>query len=237
MQPSGRCDQPGGVFHHRKRTVTRAYFETFIQSIAAPRLRQSHIFVRDQHDHYVEPQWCAARLFAVETFGPPGAVVYDPACGWGRILSAAKDAGYTPVGADKRDVLERNELGLNHIEFACRDFLVDPVPGGIVGVVSNPSYHSIRQFCERAVEIAQLRVAILCPLPRVVAAHRWLTHLPLQKVLALSPRPSVPSADFLTRGGKAQGDRREYCWLLFDRRLSPGTKPTFEWLCRDGQQQ
>jgi hypothetical protein len=204
--------------------------------LAAPRLRQSHIFPRDPHEHYVEPEWCSVRLFAVESFGPAGAIVYDPACGWGHIPAAAKGAGYTAIGADRRDVLQRSRLGLEEIEFARRDFLIDPIPHAISSVVSNPPFNgdAIQLFCERALQVAQLRVAMLCPLPRIVAAGSWLTRLPLQKILPLSPRPSVPSATFLMDGGKAEGDRREWCWLVFDRRLSPGTKPVVEWLHRDG---
>jgi hypothetical protein len=202
----------------------------------APQLRRSHIFPRDPHDHYVDPEWCSARLFALESFGPAGAIVYDPACGWGHILAAAKGAGYTAIGADRRDVLQRRRLGLEGIEFARRDFLIDPIPHVIPNIVSNPPFrgNSIRLFCERALQVAQLRVAMLCPLSRIVAARSWLTRLPLQKVLALTPRPSLPTATHLMNGGVAKGDRREWCWLLFDRSLSPSTKPVFEWLPRDG---
>jgi hypothetical protein len=57
------------------------------------RPRHSHIFARDSAGHYVEPLWCSARLFEAESFGAPGAQILDPACGWGRIMQAARDAG------------------------------------------------------------------------------------------------------------------------------------------------
>ena len=66
----------------------------------AARPRRAHIFEHDAFGHYVEPLWCSARLFDAESFGSPSARVLDPACGWGRILKAAQDAGYTPIGSD-----------------------------------------------------------------------------------------------------------------------------------------
>jgi hypothetical protein len=36
--------------------------------------------------------------------------VLDPGCGWGRILRAIKDAGYTAIGGDIVDRLQRQKL-------------------------------------------------------------------------------------------------------------------------------
>jgi hypothetical protein len=121
------------------------------------RPRHSRIFARAEHDHYVEPAWCSARLFAVESFGPPGARVLDPACGWGRILRAAKRAGYTPIGGDIVDRLQRRELGLHGVAFSRRDFLTAPIPKDITSVVCNSPFKGdlLRRFCERAVETAK----------------------------------------------------------------------------------
>ena len=140
------------------------------------RLRHSRIFARAEHDHYVEPLWCSQRLFAVESFGPLGARVLDPACGWGRILRAAKDAGYTAIGNDIVDRLKRRELGLQGVTFTKRDFLTAPIVKDIVSVACNSPFEGdlLRRFCERAVETASLRAAMLCRLARIVAAHDWL---------------------------------------------------------------
>jgi hypothetical protein len=62
------------------------------------RQRATHIFDKDPLGHYPEPQWTAARLFEVESFGAESALVYDPCCGWGRIPHAAVAAGYTALG-------------------------------------------------------------------------------------------------------------------------------------------
>ncbi len=51
----------------------------------------------------------------------------------------------------------------------------------------------------------------------------------------MTPRPSMPSGDFILSGGKVQGDRQEYCWLVFDHRVRMGSRA--HWLHRDGDAQ
>jgi hypothetical protein len=61
------------------------------------RKRESHLWQRDEHDWYIEPIWCSARLFEAEKFEGG---IWDPACGSGRIPQAAIDAGLEAVGTD-----------------------------------------------------------------------------------------------------------------------------------------
>jgi hypothetical protein len=56
--------------------------------------RNSHIWDRDKSDWYVEPKWCSERLFAEELFQGE---IYDPNCGWGRVLRSARNAGYAVI--------------------------------------------------------------------------------------------------------------------------------------------
>lgn len=51
-----------------------------------PRQRDSHIFVRDANDWYLEPHWCSAQLFDVEPFDRSH-VLLDPCTGTGRIVA------------------------------------------------------------------------------------------------------------------------------------------------------
>jgi len=80
------------------------------------RQRHAHIFERETLEHYVEPSWVATRLFEVEQF--PG-TVWDPACGWGTITTAAQQAGHDVVGSDVVD-RQRHQLSEN---FRQTDFL------------------------------------------------------------------------------------------------------------------
>ena len=63
------------LFDRHHRAVVRFVAKLDVND---PRARQSHIFDRETHDHYVEEPWCSKRLFDVEPF--VGTIV-DPACG------------------------------------------------------------------------------------------------------------------------------------------------------------
>lgn len=62
------------------------------------RPKNSHIWQREEREHYVEPGWCSKRLFEVEQFY--GSII-DPCCGFGTIPKAAIAAGYTIYAGEK----------------------------------------------------------------------------------------------------------------------------------------
>lgn len=63
------------------------------------RARKSHIYAREEGDHYVEPLWLGEALFR-RLLLPAGTVVLDPACGWGRMLRGAAKQGLIALGSD-----------------------------------------------------------------------------------------------------------------------------------------
>jgi hypothetical protein len=193
--------------------------------------RRAHIWALDPHGHYVEPQWSSTRLFEVEWFGPPGTVVFDPACGWGRILKAAIAAGFTPFGADIVDRLQRHKVG--RIDFQVRNFLQRPPHDSVEVIVCNPPFDRVREFCELAVDVVTVKAAMLVPLRRLPAAH-WLECLPLQTIYLLTPRPSMPPGFYLAAGNKASGGSRDFCWLVFHKAQKTAESPRLYWLHRDG---
>ena len=117
-----------------------------------------------------------ARLFDVEFFGAPVCIL-DPACGWGRILKAAQAAGYTVVGSDIVDRLDRRAL--EHVSFSVCDFLERSPVRSVRSIACNPPFNHIETFCERALEIATYKVAMIVPLRRLPAA-RWLERMPIE---------------------------------------------------------
>jgi hypothetical protein len=64
------------------------------------RPKRTHIFAKEAGLHYVEPQWCSIRLFEVEQFS---GLIWDPFAGWGRIVEAARAAGYATRATDIAD--------------------------------------------------------------------------------------------------------------------------------------
>lgn len=184
--------------------------------------RQTHIFERERHGHYVEPAWCSRRLFDVETFGLD---VYDPACGWGIILKEAVSAGYRVTGSD---IINRRRHALGDA-FIKRDFLTwsGPVIGSIV---TNPPFDHVKDFCQHALMLGAEKVAVICLVRRLNAAH-WAEGLPLSRVWLLTPRPSMPPGAWIVAGNKPGGGTQDFCWLVFERGYI-GT-PELKWLHRD----
>jgi hypothetical protein len=195
--------------------------------------RRSHIFEKAKHGHYLEPSWCSARLFEVDDFGPPGSWVLDPACGWGTILATAREAGYRPMGIDVVDRLHRRELDLGRVRFFKDDFLNRRIKSEakITSIVCNPPFDRVEEYCATALAVAEYKVAMLCLLRRLPAAH-WLGGLPLETIYVLTPRPSMPPGSYITAGNKPGGGTQDFVWIVI--RKGYRGQPKFKWLHRDG---
>jgi len=151
--------------------------------------------------------------------------VFDPTCGGGRIPRAAAAAGYTPIASDIVNRL--NWRGLEY-PFTICDFLKDSLVRSAWSVVCNPPFNHVQEFCERPLEIAIYKAAILVPLRRLPAV-RWLQRLPLETVWLLTPRSSMPPGSRIKAGNNPGGG----AWLVFNTRLMAGSTPLLRWLHRD----
>lgn len=179
----------------------------------------SHIWQREEHEHYVEPEWCSKRLFEVEKF--EGAVT-DPCCGFGRIAEAAKGAGHYPVRA--RDIVDRGYPGCEVTDFLTSGDTED-------NIIGNPPFDIFRPFAEHALKCARFKVAMIW-LVRTLPAARWLQDTPLARIYFLTPRPSMPPGHVIARGEKPGGGKQDFCWLIWSKgRIGP---PDIKWLHRDG---
>jgi hypothetical protein len=192
----------------RPRTSTRPLTPT--------RQRRVHIWPRDPNEHYVEPEWCSERLFAVEQF--TGAIL-DPACGLGRITTSALAAGLGAIGSDI----------VAHGAYPPRDFY--EFTERCDNIVTNPPFDDREAFTLHALKLARRKVATIFPVAGLNAAH-WLRGAPLARVWLLTPRPSMPPASYLQAGGKPEGGRTDFCWLVFDHQGS--ARPVeMRWLDRN----
>jgi hypothetical protein len=187
------------------------------------RKRDSHIFEKDPHGHYVEPSWCSERLFEEIDFG--SAPLHDPACGWGTITRAANRAGFSRVTGS--DIVDRknHKLGL---AFRKENFLkqTDPFRGTIV---CNPPFDLIQEFVEHSIRIGARHIAMIMLVRRLNAA-RWLQALPLRRVMLLTPRPSMPPGSWISKGNKPGGGTQDFCWIYLQRGYQG--KPELSWLQR-----
>jgi hypothetical protein len=189
-------------------------------TLTEPTLRKSHIYAREENEHYVEPAWVSRRLLAFEPF--EGSIV-DPACGWGTIVIEALKAGYNAAGYD---LVNR---GFDSTRTPT-DFFT--VTDRYDNIITNPPFACAPRFIEHAVKCARYKVAAIFPFARLCAAH-WLDDLPLAKVLMLSPRPSMPPGRYIRAGGKVGQGRADFCWLVFVHGWCRA--PELEWLHRDGR--
>jgi hypothetical protein len=199
------------------------------------RARAAHIFDKEARGHYVEPAWVSARLFEVDDLGPPGSLIYDPACGWGTILRSAINAGYRVTGSDIVDRLHRKQLKLKSITFNRLNFLDGgSTPSFVTSIVCNPPFDFVPEFCERSLEIADYKVAMIMLLRRLPAAH-WLEQLPVETIYMLTPRPSMPPGSYIAAGNKPGGGTQDFCVLVMNRLRSRRKPPVMRWLHRDAE--
>jgi hypothetical protein len=194
------------------------------------RPRRSHIFPKEANGHYVEPAWCSRRLLEIEHFGDPGSLIVDPACGWGTILYQAREHGFRAIGSDVVDRLGKNG---KRFGFSCSDFLNGyRAPANVASIICNPPFDHVEEFCRKACNIAQFKVAMICLLRRLPAAH-WLADLPIETIYLQTPRPSMPPGEWIAAGNKPGSGSQDFVWLVFNVRDKPQRAAEMRWLHRD----
>lgn len=171
---------------------------------AAARARKWSAYDRDPDDFYIENQWCSQAFFNVEKFGDT--IIFDPFCGTGRILDAARAIGLRTLGSD---IVGRGAKKAHRITITgYRDQVVSPFLKDL-SVVSNPPFDLVDQLL---VDVRECRrkCALFLPLTYLAGKARLLNKAPLARVLICSPRPSCPPF-----GTKAGGGKADYCWMVF----------------------
>jgi hypothetical protein len=164
---------------------------------------KAHSWQREAHEHYVEPFWCSERLFAEEKFEGG---VYDPCCGFGRIVISALKAGLKGYGSD---LVHRGWDSTR----TPHDFLSGADDEQHDNIVCNPPFDIAPQFALHALELARRKTAMIFPTARLNAAH-WLREMPLRRVWLMTPRPSMPPGHVIAAGEKPSGGKMDYCLLL-----------------------
>ena len=186
----------------------------------------AHVWDREANEHYVEPEWCSRRLFQEEDFEGG---VYDPCCGFGRIVISALQAGLKGYGSD---IIDRGWDSTR----TPHDFLSSPNTGPDRefhdNIVCNPPFNIAADFALHALKLARRKVAMVFPTARLNAAH-WLQGAPLVRVWLMTPRPSMPPGHTITAGLKPGGGKMDFCWLVWEKGFV-GT-PEIKWLRRDAR--
>jgi hypothetical protein len=193
----------------------------------APRL--SHVWDRHPDDYYIEPEWTSARLFKVHPFSVD---IIDPACGSGRIVNAARQAGYRVGGFD---IVKRAK---HDFPFVQCDFIERNLFDYMDNIVSNPPFkhcdtNSDFIFVRRALQAVRDQVALLLPAKFEYGEKRgrFLQLSPLLAIYNLTPRPSMPPGPVIEAGEKPGNGREDFAWFVWKHGFTG--EPVKRWLSRD----
>lgn len=182
---------------------------------------KAHVWDRETNEHYVEPEWCSKRLFEEEVFQDN---IWDPCCGFGRIVISAKKAGLDAGGSD---LIDRGwDSTLTPHDFLSSSLIFAP------NIVCNPPFNIASHFALHALHLAHRKVAMIFPTARLNAAH-WLQGTPLVRIWLMTPRPSMPPGHTITAGLKPGGGKMDYAWLVWEKGFV-GT-PEIKWLRREAK--
>lgn len=190
-------------------------------------LKNTRQWLRDPHEWYVEESRASDALFDVERFVGG---IWDPACGRGNIVEAARSAGYT--GVIGSDLIKRVDAPWHIGDIDFLNAPLEPFPGSIV---TNPPFYrgqGTERFIRRAIGLGASKVAVFVSLS-FLAGHKRATGLfvdhPPARVYVITPRVSCPPGEWLLAGNKAGGGAEDWCWMVFDQ-TTPRMTTTFHWL-------
>lgn len=186
-------------------------------------------YARDEHDWYVEPEWCVSTLMALEQFTGG---VHDPCCGMGTIPNthnAITLPYYHPTqgqtAATGADLVDRG------YGFPQRDFLKDRTKYD--NIITNPPYKIAAAVIDHALKHVLFKVAALVQLKFLAAQRRYslFQNAPTSAVYIFSRRPSMPPGEMLKAEGEAcrGGGSIDYCWVVWDR-VNPPPSPVIRWI-------
>lgn len=184
--------------------------------------KKSHIWDRHPQDWYVEPEWCSRRLFEVEHFHGQ---IYDPSCGFGRIVVSAEQAGLMAYGTD---LVLRWERCIR-----AADFLTE-ISGSFENIVSNPPFGIADAYARHALDVSFGKVALLLPTKWMNSEKRgaWLETTPLKRVWLLAPRPSMPPGPVIEAGVRPGNGTTDFSWFVWEHGFVGA--PEIGFLRRDG---
>mgnify|MGYP001953461718 CR=1 FL=1 len=161
-------------------------------------------------------------MFAHLRLGP--VTVYDPCCGRGNILDAAKAAGYPTVGSDIKD----RGASKRHT-FAKGDFLRLRKPpathGRGLAIVANTPYgDEAEKMVRHALSLPYRHCLFIYPLSWLASEGRY--HLfardhPPTQLLFHSERPTMPPGHMLTDPKAFKNVAIDYFWLHYERGRAP----------------
>jgi len=185
--------------------------------------KKAHVWEGQADEWYVEPAEAVEFLLRRERFHGP---VLDPCCGGGTIPKTFRAHGIEAFGTDLRTRRPGAEWFAGEL-----DYMMDyetPLPPHREIVMNPPFFRGkgLEAFIRRALSGHALKVAVFVPSTFLWSAGRatgLFTSDPPARVWPIFPRPSCPPGPYLDAGNKAEGDTKDYAWLVWDAGISRGT--------------
>jgi len=184
-------------------------------------------YARRPHDAYFTEPWVTRALLAAVDLGAPGVarahtVVWEPACGDGRMARPIEEAGYQVCASDIGDW----GYGARHVDF------LDPASAtasdalACIAIVTNPPFDQAVLFIGRALQLMQPVGGKVALLQRhefdAPVSHHALFAPPFAAKLVLPRRPTWSDEP------ETASPRFPYAWYLWDWRYRG--PPVLRWL-------
>lgn len=159
---------------------------------------------RQKDDFYPTPPQGTEALLRVEKFAGG---IWEPACGDGAISRVLEAHGHTVVSTDLVD----RGFGVPRVDFLMETRALAP------NIVTNPPFKNAEEFAERAVMLAQGKVAMLCRLAWLEGTRRraMFEATKLARVWVFSAR--LPIWRNGINENKSGGGLIAFAWFVWDR--------------------
>ena len=172
---------------------------------------------RVNNDWYIEPDWCVDLLRENVNLRDG---IHDPCAGIGTIVNNFIEAGIWATGSD---IVNRGA------GFDVQDYLTDPTVRR--NIVTNPPYKLTEKIVRHALAHTEHRVCVLVPLNFLAGQkrHSFYIDTPVEKIVILSRRPSMPPGEMLVQHGEEyrKNGSIDFCWIVWNNQYEGG--PTMTW--------
>ncbi len=175
---------------------------------------------RADNDFYRTPRNAIEPLLEAERFS---GTVWEPACGDGAISDVLLERGFAVSNSDLIDYGYRTTMVLDFLD---RSFVPRPKMNN---VITNPPFKLAQAFAERALEVTDGKVALLCRLLWLSSKRRreFFVRSPLARVWVFPSRINF-NRDNEARYQSGTGGMVDFCWFVWDH--SHHGAPEIRWL-------
>lgn len=153
-------------------------------------------------------------------------VIWEPAAGKGAIVKPLRDAGYEVIGSDLVDYGEGFPSG--------RDYLLERVPDGVGGIVTNPPFTLAEQFIRKAVHEVPYSAWLLRTnfLESTSRLSLFLTTPPARVWISSRRLPMIHQDGW---DGPRSSSNICYAWFIFEAGATETKLKWFDWRETEGE--